>query len=120
MNYTFNPTKQALIPLRTKADKNKMMDVEPEIIQALAIKDFGLTMPDSTAPSPEYLIDWLSKEIGFLIDRDFNTFLNMLYRIDVNEQKVKKAFSEPETARQIALLIIEREKQKVESRAKYK
>ncbi|MDZ7608394.1 MAG: hypothetical protein U5K79_23045 [Cyclobacteriaceae bacterium] len=97
-----------------------MTDVQPEIIQALAVKDFGLMMPDATADSLEYLIDWLTKEIGYLIDRDFNTFLNMLYRIDVNEQKVKEAFAGTDPARQIAVLIIERERMKVESRKKYK
>jgi len=90
-----------------------MSDIQPEVIQTMAVKDFALTAPKSPAESLEYLIDWLATEIGYLIDRDFNTFLNMLYRIDVNEQKVKKAFSEPDPARQIALLIIEREKQKV-------
>jgi len=97
-----------------------MADIQTDIIQALAVKDFGLQAPESTTNSIEDLIDWLAIEIGYLIDRDFNSFLNMLYRIDVNERKVKEAFAETDPIRQIAILIIEREQQKVESRAKYK
>lgn len=97
-----------------------MSEVKPAIIQELTVKDFGLTKPDSKTDSTEHLIEWLSVEIGLLIDRDFNAFLNMLYRIDVNERKVKEAFAGTDPARHVALLIIEREKQKVETRAKYK
>jgi hypothetical protein len=46
--------------------------------------------------------------------------LNVLYRIDVNESKVKLAFTADKPAWEIAGLIIERELQKVESMKKYR
>ena len=95
-------------------------DTKLDELQSLTIKDFDLSVPESNPDSLEYLIDWLTNEIAQLIDRDFNKLLNMLYRIDVNEQKAKKAFADAYPAREIAILIIEREKQKVETRAKYK
>jgi hypothetical protein len=49
--------------------------------------------------------------------------LNILYRIDVNEPKVKAAFAQNNPkliAPTIAQLILDRELQKAESRRKYK
>ena len=66
------------------------------------------------------LIERLVQE---LIDSDFEKLLLLLYRIDVNEKKVKEAIdlAGPEKASlSIAKLILEREKQKAASREKYK
>ncbi|MCB0509501.1 MAG: hypothetical protein H6579_00590 [Chitinophagales bacterium] len=66
------------------------------------------------------LIEQLVQE---LIDKDFERFLRLLYRIDLDENKVKEkiAASEPEKAtRGIAEMILNREKEKVASRAQYK
>ena len=62
---------------------------------------------------------WLTGEIRILLDLDFNRLMNILYRIDVSEEKVKKAFAEDDPAFSIAGLIIERELKKVETRSKY-
>ena len=61
--------------------------------------------------------------INELIDKDFNKLVNLLYRIDISEQKLKialqnedKTISSSET---IAKLIIERQLQKLEFRKKF-
>lgn len=65
----------------------------------------------------------LAAYIQDLIDTDFSKLVNTLYRIDVSEEKIKKALNlaNPKDANfVIAQLIIEREKQKVKSREAYK
>lgn len=90
-------------------------------IHNLAVKDLGLSEESSLDISNlNKLKEWLAHEIQMLIDRDFHSFLNMLYRIDVDEQKAKEAFSDNDPSWRLADLVIERELQKVESRRKYK
>jgi hypothetical protein len=48
--------------------------------------------------------------------------MHILYRLDVSESKVNKAFNSPDPskiARELSCLILEREIQKAESRRKY-
>lgn len=69
------------------------------------------------------LLDFLEKEINHLLDRDFQHLLNSLYRIDIDELTVKKILSEKESgdiARELAKVIIEREKQKVITRQQHR
>ena len=70
----------------------------------------------------EELIDLISQLIQELIDQDFEKLLLLLYRLDINEKKVKEAIdiSGPANAPlSIAKLIMAREKQKIATRAKY-
>jgi len=89
-------------------------------IQNLVIKDFQLSAESShEILSFNKLKAWLTKEIHILMDRDFQHLLNILYRIDISEQKAKEAFSNLNPARRLAELIIARELQKMETRTKY-
>lgn len=84
-------------------------------------KDVGLTLSPVVISNYDELVKELTKGIQYLIDKDFEKLMHILYRIDVSESKVKQAFGlEQDVAEQIALLIIEREKLKVVTRAKYK
>lgn len=60
--------------------------------------------------------------VQHLISNDFNGLINTLYRIDVSEQKLKKALAKTseDPAALISQMIIERELQKVETRRKYR
>lgn len=65
----------------------------------------------------------LTTLISNLLDSDIQGLLNLLYRIDVSELKVKTilATANPgEMAKKIAALIIERQIQKINTRMKYK
>lgn len=87
----------------------------------LIAKDFDLTVTEQgDAYNLEKLRQWLAREITILMDRDFQRLLNILYRIDVSEQKTSLALNEADPAYALAGLIIERELQKVETRKKYK
>ena len=69
------------------------------------------------------LEDFLTDQINSMLNTDLNALLNALYRIDLREDKVKELLhhSEPsEIARSVAKAVIEREKQKVITRLKYR
>jgi len=84
-------------------------------------KEVGLSLSPSSIPNYDELIKELARAVQYLIDKDFEKLMHILYRIDVSETKVKIAFGlEQDVAQQIALLIIEREEQKVITRAKYR
>ena len=91
-----------------------------EIAQKLVVKDFNFEEPGLVFSNLDKLEYWLTGEIELLIDRDFHRLMNILYRIDVSEEKTKMAFTHSKPAREIAKLIIARELQKVASRDKYK
>jgi len=56
-----------------------------------------------------------------LLERDFKTLINVLYRIDVSEEQLKKVLAEAsdDPAAIITDMILKRELQKVETRRKY-
>ena len=75
------------------------------------------------AASPEELRNKLSAYINQLINTDFEKLISLLYRIDVNETKLRSLLAESEgrdAAQLIADLIIERQLQKIESRKNVK
>lgn len=64
----------------------------------------------------------LEAHINRLIEMDFNRLISILYRIDVSEEKLKKALAENNdtgAGKIIAELIVERQQQKLISRKKY-
>ena len=84
-------------------------------------KDVGLSLSPSSIPTMDELVKELTRAIEYLIEKDFEKLMHILYRIDVSEAKVKEVFGlEQDVAEQIALLIIKREQQKIITREKYK
>jgi len=73
---------------------------------------------DSTEKIREKLIALLNE----IINKDFNSLVQLLYRIDVNEKKIRLYLKEKlneDSSSVIADLIIERQLQKIESRKKF-
>ncbi|HTN07039.1 hypothetical protein [Agriterribacter sp.] len=61
----------------------------------------------------------IQKKISELIENNFRGLINILYRIDVSEQKLKQLLQEngdEDAAAIIAGLIVERQKEKIKSR----
>ena len=61
----------------------------------------------------------LAEKINFLIVHDFNKLIQILYRADISEQKLKGMLAENKTedaGKLIADLFIERQMQKIKSR----
>lgn len=72
-------------------------------------------------PSTE-IRDKLIDLINILINKDFHALVQLLYRIDVNEKKIKACLQQnkhTDSASIIADLIIERQLQKIESRKQF-
>jgi hypothetical protein len=65
----------------------------------------------------------LSEYIDELIQRDFDKLVNLLYRIDVSESRLRKVLAENtgiHASELISQMILERQLQKIESREKFK
>ena len=89
-------------------------DLIPEINQSLE-----MSLPVTI--SIEELKQKLSIHINYLINHDFEKLVFYLYRIDVNESKMRQLLEKQEgedAGGFIAGLIIERQLQKIESRKK--
>lgn len=73
--------------------------------------------------SEEELITLLAQQIDYLLEKRTEHFFNLMYRLDIDERKVAKALSpvsDELPAVALAKLIIERQKQKNATKAKYK
>lgn len=93
--------------------------MNPELIPAVN-QTLGISVPENIPY--EKLREAVAAQINILIAEDFNRLLSLLYRIDINEQKLKTLLAKNpdiEAALLIADLIIERQKQKIESRRKF-
>lgn len=104
-------------------DKKKIED-----ISIIISKDFKIGESDSLIPAADFQTlenfkIYLTKKLAVLLDTQYDTLLNILYRIDVNEEKLNELFGKG-TGKFIpsvlAELIIERSIQKVKFRQKYK
>ena len=79
-------------------------------------KEFDL---DSQTATSESFVAELSHAINELIKTDLSRLINILYRLDVNEEKLRKILKEnqfSDAGDLIAKLVIERQMQKIESR----
>lgn len=84
------------------------------VIRKIA-EDLQITVTANEHVDMRLIVD----RINELIQKDFPSLLNMLYRIDVSEKKLKSLLnSQPETDAAILItqLIIERQKEKLQSR----
>ena len=88
---------------------------------SLLRKDFDL--PEKIKEfDEEKAIITLSKVITYMLDREFERLLQVCYRIDLGEEKLKRILheSEPdEVAPDLARALWARQKQKVEIRKRY-
>ena len=64
-------------------------------------------------------VEFLTDKINFLIVNDFNKLIYILYRADINEQKLNRLLAEnkkEDTGKIIAALFIQRHLEKIKSR----
>ena len=91
-------------------------------------KDFLISEKDSLVPatdiaSLEEFKKYLTGKLKVLLDNKFDTLVNILYKIDINEKKLSELFSgtnRDNIANVLADLIIERQMQKIRLRKLYK
>ena len=90
--------------------------METSIIKYLG-ETFDISIPAHT--TQEQMEIFLAEKINYLIINDFSFLVNILYRIDVSEQKIKTLLRENAGSNAgviLAALIIERQLQKIRSR----
>lgn len=84
-------------------------------------KELAVALPEKI--SMEELQEKLSVHINDLIQHNFEQLVNLLYRIDISETKIKSLLqnnTDSNAGHIIASLIIERQLQKIKSREQYK
>ena len=84
-------------------------------------KDFELSIPDEQL-TKEQLIKSLEPVIKQLLDRDLEKLLQICYRIDLGEEKLKIILHESnpeEMAYELSAALVDRQVQKIEIRRKY-
>jgi hypothetical protein len=98
-----------------------------EVIQitktSLSQPGFESLLNFNDAESLEELKKYLADKISLMMDKNFDFLLSSLYRIDIDENKVKELFSgktRKDISEGLASLIIERQLQKLYFRNKYK
>lgn len=93
-------------------------------VSALICRDFGFNTQElAPQDSIHELNEELTAIIKYLLDKNFSKLLQAMYRIDIDENKLKAALSSDppdQVAPNIAVLIIERALQKIDTRRKYK
>ena len=83
-------------------------------------KDLAIELPDKV--SYEELEALLAEHINHLIKNDFEKLVGILYRIDINEQKLRtllQQYKNEDAGKIISLMIIERQEQKIRSRQQF-
>jgi hypothetical protein len=81
---------------------------------------YGLELRE--APSIDALETVLAERIGILIDKDFSTLVQLLYRVDVSESRLRQLLLDNRTTdagRLIARLLLERQWQKIVTRREF-
>ena len=97
-----------------------MADINKDLILFLN-KNLEIDMPADS--SIDELKKLLTPYINNLINKDFNKLVNILYRIDIDEKKLKIFLNEnknTDAASIIADMIIDRQIQKLRSRSEFK
>lgn len=95
--------------------------MEEENKRSIPDKIIVLTNSIQEVPSKD-LRNQLISFINDLINEDFNALVQLLYRVDVNEKKLKELLKQNENADAaviIADLIISRQLQKIESKKQF-
>lgn len=87
-------------------------------------KDFeiiGTAVNFSETENPLDLFEFLQEVVSELLEKHFDVFLNLLYRIDINENEIKSVIDSmhEDTEQKIAFLIFKREWEKVWFRKNY-
>lgn len=80
--------------------------------------DWDLQLPEKV--SEAQIIDLLAQRIVRLIDKGPEAFFQMMYRLDIAENKLHAVLHNPDVAQDIARLIYNRQVQKIHTRAHYR
>ena len=89
------------------------------LTSTLIIQDFELESKEEETLTEEELFRLLADQIAYMIEYRLEFLLSLMYRLDIDEQKVNDALAPfaPEVANiGLARLVLERQKQRVHSK----
>ena len=102
----------------------KYQKMEKELALITIVTNLDLSNKNGKEESYDAQFELLSQFIDQLIQTDFNRLLRILYRVDISEEKLKLKLAENKdrelSSKIIAQMLIDRELEKIASRAKYK
>jgi hypothetical protein len=104
-----------------KKNTNQILPIEAADNSDI-LHDFELTIPEKKLNEQE-LLDYLAQAISYMIEYKMDYLLSLLYRLDVDENKINNALlpGNPEPAHvALARLVLERQKQRVATKMAYK
>lgn len=94
------------------------MDAEAELQSALQ-RNFKLEL--AGVVSREAIISALSLRVAHLLNENSGRLFSLLYRLDISERNIKQAMAtRSEVPKKIAVLIYERQLEKIVSRKRFK
>jgi hypothetical protein len=96
--------------------KNKKVDPGQELI----LQKFEIDPVDPL--SEEALLEILANRISEMLDNETDLLFSTLYRLDIDEYMINRVIMTPDIPNDIGLakLVLQRQKQKIETRKKYK
>jgi hypothetical protein len=101
----------------TKSENQHLVQEAAQLIST------DLQLPiDNNEWNEESLIRYLTPLVGRMLDQDFNRFIQICYRVDIGEKRLKTILAEaaPETlAETLARELVSRQVQKIRLRKKY-
>lgn len=80
-------------------------------------QQWGLQVQDSI--TEEELLNMLAARIAVLLERDTESFFQLMYKLDISEKRLHEAFSSDNPPASIAKLVYQRQLQKIESRRNF-
>lgn len=104
-------------------DINQVKDIAKLVEKDFLISENNSLIPSANLNSLEEFRNYLAEKLKLLLDEKFDTLVNLLYKIDINEEKLSKLFSDKNRdliPPQLAELIIERQMQKIKFRKLYR
>ncbi|MGB5895731.1 MAG: hypothetical protein WBG58_16255 [Ignavibacteriaceae bacterium] len=104
-------------------ESNHLTDLTTFVSKNFEISDLDSLIPVGDFKTLGEFKAFLTDRLAFLLDNKYDNLINILYRIDIPEDKLSKLFAEQNRhyiPAALADLIIERSLQKVRFRQKYK
>ena len=104
-------------------ENNHLTDLTAFVSKNFEISELDSLIPMGDFETLEEFKAYLTDRLAFLLDNKYDKLINILYRIDVPEDKLSKLFAEQNRdfiPAALADLIIERSLQKVRIIQKYK
>lgn len=104
-------------------EKNQVVEIVKFVEKDFSTGNNNSLIPSTDLASLEEFKKYLTDKLKFLLDEKFDALVNILYRIDISENKLSQLFSgskKDSIPSSLADMIIERQLEKLRLRKLYK